>query len=91
VQVQLQLLPAAAPVARIQAAEQLSITQLLEQYAANTGMQEEVLLLARSVLKVQGAVTAAAAVAAAGAAAVAATSCWCCCSQCSSAGLIVIV
>eukprot|EP00775_Hariotina_reticulata_P008697 gene8697-8878_t len=41
VQVQLQLLPAAAPVARIQAAEQLSISQLLEQYAANTGMREE--------------------------------------------------
>jgi hypothetical protein len=52
VEVNLQLQPSSRPVARIESAEQLSMQQLLEEYAANTGMQPEVLDLARSALQV---------------------------------------
>jgi hypothetical protein len=38
--------------ARIDAAEQLSMSQLLEVYAANVGMGQEVLQTAREALKV---------------------------------------
>lgn len=52
VEVSLQLQPASRPAARIAAAEQLSMQQLLEEYAANTGMDQEVLALARGALQV---------------------------------------
>jgi hypothetical protein len=53
VDVNLQLQPASPAVARIESAEQLSMQQLLEEYAANTGMAQDVLELARGALKVQ--------------------------------------
>jgi hypothetical protein len=52
VDVNLQLQPALRAVARIESAEQLSMQQLLEEYAANTGMPQDVLGLARGALQV---------------------------------------
>jgi hypothetical protein len=53
VDVKLQLQPASHAVARIESAEQLSMQQLLEEYAANTGMSQDVLDLARGALQVR--------------------------------------
>jgi hypothetical protein len=50
--VQLHRAPASRPAARIATAEQLSMAQLLELYASNTGMQDDVLATARAALKV---------------------------------------
>lgn len=53
VQVQLHRTPASRPTARIASAEHLSMAQLLELYAANTGMGQEVLDAARTALQVR--------------------------------------
>lgn len=49
---QVHRVPSSHTAARIHAAEQLSMSQLLEVYAANTHMSREVLATARAALKV---------------------------------------